>query len=187
MPHLIEVESDLLAALEALYEAEESGEPASEAALELFRERALYAAEKRDHVAQAFAFLDERILTAKANEVAQARRRKMLENAREKLSEFVLSVLVNRGIIAACGDVSKLVVTESESVDVVNVDALPDELCRIKTVREPDKASIRAALEKGEHIDMAAGARIQRRSRLAIKPLAVKDRPGDTLLKGRVE
>lgn len=185
MPHLIEVESDLLVALEAIYTAEETGEPVSEAALDLFRERALYAAEKRDHVAQAFAFLDERIIAAKAAEVAQARRRKSIEKARERLAEFVLSVLTSKGIVTACGEASKLVVTESESVEVACPDALPDELCRIKTTREPDKVSIRAALEKGERIELAAGARIARRPHLQVKPLAVKDRPGDTLLKGR--
>ena len=185
--HLIEVETNLLRALEQIVTCEATGEVPPEDALALFREAALYAAEKRDHVAQALAFLDERAAAMRAKEKELAARRKAIEAAHERLSGYVLAVLTGKGITVAVGAESKLVVTEAESVEVANPDALPDELCRFKTTREPDKVSIRLALERGERIELAAGARIMRRSSLQVKPLAVKDRPGDTLLRGREE
>lgn len=54
-----------------------------------------------------------------------------------------------------------------ESVQIADGVELPDALCRIKTVREPDKTAIRAAIEAGEPVP--AGVEIVRRDRLTIK------------------
>ena len=54
-----------------------------------------------------------------------------------------------------------------ESVQIADGVELPDALCRIKTVREPDKVAIRAAIEAGEPVP--AGVEIVRRDRLTIK------------------
>lgn len=187
MPHLIEVEQELLVAAERIMEAEASGEPVSESALELFRERTVFAAEKRESVAIFLGFLEERAAALKERERALAASRKAIEAFRERLVGYLTVVLEGKGIEVACGATQKFVLAQVESVEVANVDALPDELCRIKVVREPDKVSVRRAIEKGEPVPFAAGAHIMKHTTLRVRPLAVKDRPGETLIKGRVE
>ena len=187
MSHLIEVEANLLRAMDEIVACEEAGEAPGEALLVAFGDAAVYAAEKRDNVALALRFLEERAASIRDREKVLAAQRKAIESASARLEGYVMAVLIGRGIVQANGNMDKLVVAEVESVEVANPDALPDELCRIKTVREPDRISIKKALEAGERIELSAGARLMRRSHLRVKPLAVKDRPGDTLLKGRLE
>jgi len=187
MSHLIEVEQSLLRAMDEIVAMEEAGETPSVELMTEFGDAVMLAAEKRDNVARALQFLDERADALRAREKVIAGQRRAMEAAAERLAGYVLAVLEGKSIVQANGNMDKLVIATSESVEVANPDALPDELCRIKTVREPDKAAIKKVLEAGGRIELAAGARIQSRTKLRVKPLAVKDRPGDTLLKGRLE
>lgn len=181
MPRLIDVEMELVDLFDRTMDAEAAGEPVPEALAVAVKDAVMAAAEKRDGVASFLAFVESREGELKAREDALRKQRKAIESARERFTEYVLMVMRSAGLRVACGVTSKLVVRDVESVEVVNPDALPDELCRVKTVREPDKVSIKLALQKGERIELAAGARIQTRQTLNVKPLAVKDEPGSVV------
>ena len=54
----------------------------------------------------------------------------------------------------------------SESVEIDDEDLIPDDMFRVKSTREPDKASIKAAIKAGQEI---AGARLITRTSWSIK------------------
>lgn len=180
MPRLIEVETDYLALADSVMDCEERGEAVPDEALASLREAVVMVSEKREGVALFFDFLEERAAALREQEKRIAVQRKAVESATERMRGYVLGVMKATGVQCAVGATHKFVVGRSESVEVACPDALPDDLCRIK--REPDKTAIKKALESGVRIEPAAGARIQSHDRLQIKPLAAKDRPGDTLL-----
>lgn len=178
---LIDVEEDLIRALDRLIECDEAGEDVPDDALQIVKERTLIASEKRESVALFLSFVEGREAEVKLREDALAKQRKAITRARERLEEYILAVMRGAGIETACAATVKFTVGRSEAVEVDNPDALPDALVRLK--READKKAVKAALEGGQQIDAAAGARLVSRESLRVKPLATKDRPGDTLLR----
>jgi len=180
MSRLIDVESQYLDALEWIMAADENSEEIPPEALEHFNAASLAVSEKREAMLHFLAFVEGREEYLGAREAELAKQRRSITRARERLESYLLDVMRAKGITTACAATRKFTVTESESVEVDNPDALPDSLCRFK--REPDKKAVKLALiGEGVPIDPAAGARVVSKAHLRVKPLAVKDRPGDTL------
>ena len=107
----------------------------------------------------------------KEHEEAVRTRRKRLEARIEWAKGYLTQAMRETGTSAfeaVDGTFSvRLYPDRDESVQIADGVELPDALCRIKTVREPDKALIRAAIEAGEPVP--AGVEIVRRDRLTIK------------------
>lgn len=81
-------------------------------------------------------------------------RRKVIEAGRERLAEYVKRCLVVAGERKVKGVRLTVSLRSSTSVQVETpAEQLPDALRRTKTVVEPDKAAIKAALEAGTAVE----------------------------------
>jgi len=176
MSRLIDVESQYLDALEWIMEADENSDELPPEALEHFNAASLAVSEKREAMLHFLAFVEGREEYLGAREAELAKQRRSITRARERLESYLLDVMRAKGIVTACAATRKFTVTESESVEVDNPLELPADMIRVKT--EPDKVAIKKALAAGYQV---AGARLVSKAHLRVKPLAVKDRPGDTL------
>jgi hypothetical protein len=181
MPKLIEVEQDLVNLLDSIMEIEHAGGEVPPASLALLDQYAMAATDKRDACADFLEFVETQENACKDQVVAIIERHSAIARARERFESYLLSVMERNGVIAAMGNRSKFVVMSSESVDVQDASQVPPEYMRVKPAPapEPDKAAIKVALKKGESV---GGARLVSKTRIVVKALAVKDRPGDTLL-----
>lgn len=82
-------------------------------------------------------------------------RKKQLAKTQELLKDRLTEAMQEFGITEMKGKTIKLSFRKSESVDVYNVDALPDEFKRTKVSIEPDKVAIKEALKNGEEVEGA--------------------------------
>lgn len=86
----------------------------------------------------------------------QARKR-AVEGGRERLAEYVRRCLVEAGERKVKGPRLTVSLRASTSVQVtVEAAALPEGMRRTKSVVEPDKGAIKAALERGEAVEGCA-------------------------------
>jgi hypothetical protein len=182
---LIDVESDLIAALEALMLAEEEGREPDPESLALAKQYAINATEKRDACATFLSFVEGREAELAERIKTLSKQRMAIANARERFEGYILMTMQASGLIMACGALSKFVVKISEATEVDNPDALPADFTRVKI--EADKTAVKKYLKDGHKLPEAAGARIVSRETLAVKPLAVKDRPGSMVYGGTGE
>lgn len=93
-------------------------------------------------------------------------RKKQLAKTQEMLKDRLTGAMQEFGITEMKGKTIKLSFRKSESVDVYNVEALPDEFKRTKVSIEPDKVAIREALKEGKTVE---GATLLIKDNLQIK------------------
>ena len=93
-------------------------------------------------------------------------RKKQLAKTQDLLKNNLTNAMQEFGITEMKGRTIKLSFRKSESVDVYNVDALPDEFKRTKVTVEPDKIAIKEALKNGEVVE---GATLSIKDNLQIK------------------
>jgi predicted RNase H-like nuclease (RuvC/YqgF family) len=93
-------------------------------------------------------------------------RRKQLAKTQDMLKDRLTGAMQEFGITEMKGRTIKLSFRKSESVDVYNVDALPEEFKRTKITIEPDKVAIKEALKNGEVVE---GATLLIKDNLQIK------------------
>jgi len=93
-------------------------------------------------------------------------RRKQLAKTQDMLKDRLTGAMQEFGITEMKGKTIKLSFRKSESVDVYNVDALPEEFKRTKVTVEPDKIAIKEALKNGEVVE---GATLLIKDNLQIK------------------
>ena len=95
----------------------------------------------------------------KEAEKRMAKRRKSLENAKERMREYLLSNMVdNRIFEIECPEWKVKVAKCPPSVELVEgaEELLADEFVRIKVTKSPDKKAIKKALQEGKEIAGAA-------------------------------
>ena len=103
----------------------------------------------------------------KAEEKALADRRKAKENKADRLEQYVASNLDGKPF-----ETSKVKVTfrKSESVNILNEEAIPDRFLNIEVVRKPQKAEIKKYLKSlegsGEEVPWAT---IEKKNNIGIK------------------
>ena len=90
----------------------------------------------------------------KAEEKALADRRRVLENKARRLREYILANIIEQRKIETPR--VSLSCRTSKAVEVLDVDALPDQFTRTETTVKPDKRAIKEAIEAGEHVNGAA-------------------------------
>ena len=91
-------------------------------------------------------------------------KKKQIQHTQEMLEERLSTAMQQFGFEEMKGKTIKLTFRKSESVDVYNVDALPERFKRIKI--EPDKVAIKEALKNGEVVE---GATLFIKNNLQIK------------------
>lgn len=110
--------------------------------------------------------LEAEVEAFKAEEKNLSKRRKTKENklnwVRQFLSEFLASENVDKFETARC----RLSFRKSESVEVDNVDLLPDELKKEEMTVTPDRTAIKKAIKAGIELK---GARIVEKQNLQVK------------------
>ena len=93
-------------------------------------------------------------------------RKKQIESLQEKLEENLTRAMQEFGIVEIKGKTIRLSFRKSESVEIVNVDLIPDDFKIVKTLIEPDKKYIKQAIKDGVKVE---GARIVEKQNLQIK------------------
>lgn len=173
---LYEIEAELVAMTESLLDTLERGEEPAPEALALLDKYALEAVEKRDRVGDFLEALAERATSRKADGERAYAEARHIENARERIADYVLRVMQAGGVTMAFGERWKFVETKGrERVEVEDGAVLGEEFIRVK--REANKEAIRKALDAGRYV---AGAKMVRGERtLAVRRLAATDRPGE--------
>jgi hypothetical protein len=162
---LYEIDSKISDLLEMIYEDAETngGEIADDMAEELEgleMERTV----KIENIACYVKNLDAEAEAIKAEEKRLAERRKTAENKAVRLREYLALALHGEDVYSSAR--VKLSWRKSETVEIENVDDLPEDYRRIKTVVEADKTAIKQAIKAGEDI---AGAFLMERRNLQIK------------------
>lgn len=191
MPKLYEIEGELVRALERVMDAQERGEELPESALTEVGDYMIAAADKRDACRDFLQFVESReaelqfdIRTAQAQLSA-------ITNAKERMENYILSVMQRSGTVAAHGNKWKFVVAPGrDRVEIVDERALISEDSRqlllavqdnetnVRIVVEPIKSNIALDLKAGRSV---AGARMTKgEPSLQVKPLAARDTPGAT-------
>ena len=82
-------------------------------------------------------------------------RKKQLAKTQELLKDRLSFAMHEFGIEEMKGKTIKLSFRKSESVDIYNFNALPEEFKRTKVTVEPDKVAIKEALKNGEEVEGA--------------------------------
>jgi hypothetical protein len=179
---LIDVEQQLIEVIDQIMEAQAAGIEPSPEALQIAEDYTVSSVEKRDAFARALQFVSDREESYSREITALGEKRRAVAAARERMEKYLLLAMQVNGIRIACGGFYKFVVTDSQSVvgtgpnEAIDVSKLTDEYVRTKIVVEPDKKSIRLALESGWKSD---AVRLKTTSHVNISKLAVKDRAGD--------
>jgi hypothetical protein len=108
---------------------------------------------------------------AEAMKIAEKRiadRRKSLESKAKKLRDYLLFNMQNAGITEISANDKSFrvrVMAGRESVIIFDVNALPADYKRIKTIEEPDKVLIGKAIKDGHEVP---GAHVERKPSLKI-------------------
>lgn len=124
--------------------------------------------QKADNIVRMIEHLEGLAVSAKAQADRMARLAKSRSNNADRLKEYLKANLERLGIRHLETDSSTLsvVANPKPSVHVASADDLPDDMCRIKTVREPDKAKILEAVQDGQTL---AGVTLIRGTNLRIR------------------
>lgn len=140
----------LARAIDDLAQAEEMGrEPDETALIETVREYALEAAEKRDKMAWFLQECEDRAGSFRAEIYRMQRRQKALENAAERLRNYIVSVMETMGLEKIEGTVTTW--SLAKNPDRVSVEGeVPAEFQRVTI--EPDKIKIKDALQEGKAV-----------------------------------
>ena len=149
MPNLLDIELDLLAALDRLNEIEGEEIPEDTQALVCGY---LDAAEaKRDSMARFLDSLESRAdaINAEANRLRE--KAELVERSRDRLASFVVSVMRRTGTLRLEGATRVLAIQQNPASVVVDGDVPAEYLLPQKPapVPGPDKRKIKAALEAG--------------------------------------
>ena len=108
---------------------------------------------------------DESDLFAKEIKRLQERK-KQIDNLKDKLCNNLSNAMQEFGIVEIKGKTIRLSFRKSESVEIVDVDLIPDDFKIVKTLIEPDKKYIKQAIKDGVKVE---GARIVEKQNLQIK------------------
>lgn len=105
--------------------------------------------EKHENLACWVKGMDADIVAMKNEEKNLATRRKALENKRERIFNFLYEDLNGEKLTSPRVKVSY---RKTQSVDILDMSAIPDSYIRTKTIEEPDKVAIKDAYKAGEQI-----------------------------------
>lgn len=119
--------------------------------------------EKRENIACWIKGMDAEVAAIKEEEKRLALRRKMLENKRERIFNFLFMELNGDKVSSPRVKVSY---RKTTSVEVTNMDELPDEYRRVKITEEADKTAIKEAFKAGVPV---VGAKLVERLSMSIK------------------
>ena len=101
--------------------------------------------EKLEGVGKILRNLESDVSAYKEEEERLKLNRKRIENKIKRLKEYVLFCLGGEKVEAG---IFKFSEGERDAVEIEDSAQLPDQYCRIKTVREPDKALIKQVLKE---------------------------------------
>jgi hypothetical protein len=190
---LFEVETELVAMIDALLASQESGEPVDPQAMARLSHYAIGGPDAVELCRTAMQAMEKREQSLKEDRDEAVRKLQVFSNAREDLKNRLLAAMMLKGVEQANGNKWKLVVKKgSQRVELEDGYTVLDlvrendrmHLLEIKTrnpnVRitvEPAKDVIHATLKRGE---MVYGAHeVTGEPSLQVKPLAARDTPGE--------
>lgn len=120
--------------------------------------------EKLENIACWVKGMDADVNALKAEEKNLSARRKALENKRERVFAWLYENLNGEKISSPRVKVSY---RKTQSVDVVDLSAIPDSYIRIKTIEEPDKTAIKENYKQTGEV--VPGTQIVERLSMSIK------------------
>lgn len=107
--------------------------------------------EKLEHTACYLRTLEDEAARLKAEEVRLAKERKALEEKSAQLKALLLPAVQALGG-RFNGEIASMRISRTQAVKVLDLDAVPEALKRIKTSVEADKVAIRKLLKSGEAV-----------------------------------
>lgn len=110
---------------------------------------------------------DAEVTACKAEEERISARRKARENARDRLREYLRTNMEAAGMTRIAAPTFTLSLRASESVEVVDFDAVPAEYKRTKTTVEVAKADVLAAWRQNGEV--VPGANVVSKTSLVVK------------------
>ena len=122
------------------------------------------AAEKLEGTACYVRELEAEAEAIKTEEDRLAKRRKALENKAGRLKNYMLPALEAIGGKVK-GVMASLRIGKTQSVKVIDLEAIPEAFKRVKTTIDPDKVALKKALKAGEAIP---GASLEERQSVLI-------------------
>lgn len=104
---------------------------------------------KTDNIAGVLRRLDAEAEWLKAESDRLAKRRKTYDTAADWLKSYTITTIRANGWDRVKTTANTLFIRRDEKVDAPDANVLPDEYCRIKTLREADRIKLKAALRAG--------------------------------------
>ena len=166
---LYEIQGDLLDLLEMINNGEAYNDDGS--LNEVFEEQLQLTKKEFDNKAVSYGYViksleDKEELFDKEIKRLQSAK-KYYQNSKERVKQAITEAMIKFGIEKVEGERLTLSLRKSTSVDIVNIDELPDEFKRTKIEILPDKVKIKNAITKdGEKVQ---GAELVERKNLQIK------------------
>ena len=167
--NLYEIDLAIQQALEAALETTidpETGEILEQGNFEELEQLTAERDEKIENIAAYIKNLAAEADAIKAEEKALAERRKAKESKAERLKEYLANSMLIAGQTKFESAKCALSFRRSTSVNILDIDAIPEEYRKIKTEISADKTAIGKLLKAGEQI---AGAELVEKQSLQIK------------------
>ncbi len=166
---LYQIQDDLLDLLEMINNGEAYNEDGS--LNEVFEEQLQLTKKEFDNKAVSYGYViksledKEELFDKEIKRLQNAK--KYYQNSKERVKQAITDAMIKFGIEKVEGDKLTLSLRKSTSVDIVNIDELPNEFKRTKIEILPDKVKIKNAITKdGEKVQ---GAELVERKNLQIK------------------